>query len=64
VNVGEKSSLELLCHIYVTGGGAIEIGGFAGVKLSGSLRMYGSFRFRIVSIMIVIANPIISFTVK
>ena len=38
--------------------------GFAGVKLSGSLKMYGSFRVNTVSIMIVIANPKISFTVK
>jgi len=38
--------------------------GFAGVKLSASLKMYGSFRVNTVSIMIVIANPKISFTVK
>jgi hypothetical protein len=38
--------------------------GFAGTKLSGSLRMYGSFRVRIVKARIVSANPKISFTVK
>ena len=38
--------------------------GFAGVKLSGSLRMYGSFRVGAVSIMRVIMNPRVSFTVK
>ena len=38
--------------------------GFAGVNLSGSLRIYGSFRVSIVSITIVIANPRISLTVK
>jgi hypothetical protein len=38
--------------------------GFAGVKLSGSLRMYGSFGVNTVNIVIVIANPRISFTVK
>ena len=38
--------------------------GFAGVKLSGSLKMYGSFKVNIVSIIIVIANPRLSFTVK
>jgi hypothetical protein len=32
--------------------------------LSGSLKMYGSFRVSMVSIIIVIANPRISFTVK
>ena len=37
---------------------------FAAVKLSGCLKMYGSFRVNAVSIMIVIANPKISFTVK
>jgi len=37
--------------------------GFAGVKLSGSLRMYGSFRVKMVR-AIMIANPTISFTVK
>jgi len=31
--------------------------GFAGVKLSGSLKMYGSFRVNIVRVIIVIANP-------
>ena len=38
--------------------------GFAGVKLSGSLRMYGSFRVNIVRAMMVIANPKMSFSVK
>lgn len=38
--------------------------GLAGVKLSGSLRMYGSFRARIVNNMMMIANPTRSFTVK
>jgi hypothetical protein len=38
--------------------------GFVGVKLSGSLRKYGSFIVRTVSIIRVIANPSISFTVK
>ena len=38
--------------------------GFAGVKLSRSLRMYGSFRVSIVRVMMVIANPKMSFTVK
>jgi len=38
--------------------------GFAGVKLSGSLRMYGSFSVRIVSAIRVIVNPTMSFTVK
>jgi hypothetical protein len=38
--------------------------GFAGVKLSGSLRMYGSFRVSTVSIIKVIANPRMFFTVK
>jgi len=38
--------------------------GSAGVKLSGSLKMYGSFRVNIFSIIIVIVNPRISFTVK
>jgi hypothetical protein len=38
--------------------------GFAGVKLSGSLRMYGSFRVRMVKAIIEIVNPTISFTVK
>jgi hypothetical protein len=32
-------------------------GRFVGVKLSGSLKMYGSFRVSTVSIMTVIANP-------
>ena len=36
----------------------------AGVKLSGSLKMYGSFRVNIFSIMMVTANPKISFTAK
>jgi len=34
------------------------------VKLSGSLRMYGSFRVRNVKAIMVIANPKMSFTVK
>jgi hypothetical protein len=34
------------------------------VKLSGSLRMYGSFRVRAVRIIKVIMNPKMSFTVK
>jgi hypothetical protein len=38
--------------------------GFAGVKLSGSLRMYGSFRVKMVRAIMTIANPTISFTVK
>lgn len=38
--------------------------GFAGVKLSGSLRMYGSFRVNTVSAIIVRMKPRISFTVK
>jgi hypothetical protein len=38
--------------------------GLAGVKLSGSLRMYGSFRVSVVSSMMVIENPRMSFTVK
>lgn len=38
--------------------------GLAGVKLSGSLSMYGSFRVNIVSSKMVIANPRMSFTVK
>jgi len=38
--------------------------GFAGVKMSGSLKMYGSFRVSIVSAIIVIVNPRMSFTVK
>jgi hypothetical protein len=38
--------------------------GFAGVKLSGSLRTYGSFRVNIVSIIKVIMNPTTSLTVK
>jgi hypothetical protein len=38
--------------------------GFAGVKLSGSLRRYGSFRVSRVSTMMVNANPKMSFTVK
>lgn len=38
--------------------------GFAGVKLSGSLRMYGSFRVSTVSAMIMRTNPKISLTVK
>jgi len=38
--------------------------GLAGVKLSGSLSMYGSFRVSTVSSMMVIVNPRMSFTVK
>jgi len=38
--------------------------GFAGVKLSRSLRMYGSFSVSIVSAIIVIMNLRMSFTVK
>jgi len=38
--------------------------GFAGVKLSGSLRVYGSFRVKMVGAIMVIANPTVSFTVK
>ena len=38
--------------------------GFSGVKLSGSLKMYGSFSVRIVSTIMVIMNPTIFFTVK
>ena len=38
--------------------------GLAGVKLSGSLRMYGSFRVNTVNTIMVIVNPKMSFTVK
>jgi hypothetical protein len=38
--------------------------GFAGVKLSGSLLIYGSFRVNTVNIIIMIANPRMSFTEK
>jgi len=38
--------------------------GSARVKLSGSLKMCGSFRVSIVSAIIVIVNPRMSFTVK
>ena len=38
--------------------------GFAGVKLSGSLKMYGSFSVRILKAIIAIVNPTISLTVK
>ena len=38
--------------------------GFAGVKLSGSLRRYGSFSVRIVSAIMVIMNSKMYFTVK
>lgn len=38
--------------------------GFAGVKLSGSPRRYGSFRVSADSNMIMIVNPRMSFTVK
>ena len=34
------------------------------MKLSGSLRMYGSFRASTINIIMVNANPRISFTVK
>jgi hypothetical protein len=37
---------------------------FAGVKLSGSLKMYASSRVNTVNIIMVIANPKMSFTVK
>ena len=37
---------------------------FAGVKLSGSLRIYGSFRVKMVRAIMVIINPTMSFTVK
>ena len=38
--------------------------GFAGVKLCGSLKMYGCFRVYIARIIIMIANPRMSFTAK
>ena len=38
--------------------------GLTGVKLSGSLKMYGSFRVNAVRIIIMISNPKMSFTVK
>jgi len=38
--------------------------GFAGVKLSGSLRMYGSFKDKVDKIIIRIRNPTTSFVVK
>ena len=38
--------------------------GFAGVKLSGSLKIYGSFRVSVVNIIMVTANTRRSFTVK
>ena len=38
--------------------------GFAGAKLSESLRIYGSFRVNTVSIIRVTANPTICFAVK
>jgi len=38
--------------------------GSAGVKLSGSLKMYGSCKVNIVRAIIVIANPRMFFTVK
>ena len=38
--------------------------GFAGVKLSGSLKMYGCFRVNSVRAIMVIANPKMSLTVK
>jgi hypothetical protein len=34
------------------------------VKLSGSLRIYGSFRVNTVSAIIIITNPMMSLTVK
>jgi hypothetical protein len=40
------------------------ISGLTGVKLSGSIKMYGSLRVNTVRIIIVIANPKMSFTVK
>lgn len=38
--------------------------GFAGVKLSGSLRIYGSLRVTVDRIIIVIVNPTMSLAVK
>ena len=38
--------------------------GFAGVKLSGSLRIYGSFRVRMVRAIMAIVNPTMSLNVK
>ena len=38
--------------------------GFAGVNLSGSLRIYGSFRVKMVSAIMVIINPTMYFTAK
>lgn len=38
--------------------------GFAGVKLSGSARMYGSLRVTVVRAIIVMANPTMSLAVK
>ena len=38
--------------------------GFAGVKLSGSLKMYGYFRVNSVKAIIVIPNHTMSLTVK
>jgi len=37
---------------------------FFGVKLAGYLKMFGSFGFNTVILMMVIANPTIFFTVK
>ena len=39
-------------------------GGFVGVKLSGSVRMFGSFRVNIVNVRRVTANSRMSFTVQ
>jgi hypothetical protein len=39
-------------------------GGFAGMKLSGALKMFGSFRVSAVSIVILIANRNMSFTAQ
>jgi hypothetical protein len=38
--------------------------GSAGVKLSGSLKMYSSFRVNTVRVIMIISNSRISFTVK
>ena len=38
--------------------------GFVGVKLSGSLKIYGSFRVSVDNIIMAIANPRMSFTEK
>jgi hypothetical protein len=59
------SSLGSLCLCLLCGNDS-SVGGlfYVCIKLSGSLRMYGSFRDNTVSIIIVIANPRMSFTVK